>query len=174
MLAAVRYMIEKAASRESVILRILLESGVRVSEVLSLTAGGLRQTRNPQMLRLLDGSQRAFLVFERYPELREMPLVDWEGLSYWPAYSVLYGAASRHFARVQLAAQWIRWYLSGVQRHGQSAWPVVARNVRGRHHAPADDVGVALPPLYSEQIRATQTNSTQIGTALPVNRIARR
>jgi hypothetical protein len=55
-------------------------------------------------LRLLNGSQRAFLVLDGYPELREMPLVDWERLSYWPAYSVLYGAASRHFARVQLAA----------------------------------------------------------------------
>jgi hypothetical protein len=57
-----------------------------------------------KLLRLLDGSQRASLVLEQYPELREMPLVDWERLSYWPAYSVLYGAASRHFARVQLAA----------------------------------------------------------------------
>ncbi len=55
-------------------------------------------------LRLLSGSQRAFLVLERYPELRKMPLVDWERLSYWPAYSVLYGAASHHFARLQLAA----------------------------------------------------------------------
>jgi integrase len=48
-LAGVRYMIDHAASRESVILRILLESGARVSEVLSLTAGGLRQARNPQI-----------------------------------------------------------------------------------------------------------------------------
>jgi hypothetical protein len=55
-------------------------------------------------LRLLSGSQRALLVLERYPELREMPLVDWERLDYWPAYSVLFGAASRHFARLQLAA----------------------------------------------------------------------
>jgi integrase len=48
-LAGVRYMIDHAASRESVMLRILLESGARVSEVLSLTAGGLRQARNPQV-----------------------------------------------------------------------------------------------------------------------------
>lgn len=41
-------------------------------------------------LRLLNGSQRAFLVLERYPELRDMALVDWERLSYWPAYSVLF------------------------------------------------------------------------------------
>src|SRR5262249_45960668 len=47
-LAGVRYMIDNAASRESVMLRILLESGVRVSEVLNLTAGGLRQAHNPQ------------------------------------------------------------------------------------------------------------------------------
>src|SRR5438128_72419 len=55
-------------------------------------------------LRLLDGTDRAALVLERYPELRAMPLVDWTQLGYWPAYSVLYGAASTHFARVQLAA----------------------------------------------------------------------
>jgi integrase len=48
-LAGVRYMIDHAASRESIILRILLESGARVSEVLSLTAGGLRQAGNPQL-----------------------------------------------------------------------------------------------------------------------------
>jgi integrase len=48
-LAGVRYMIDHSASRESVLLRILLESGARVSEVLSLTAGGLRQAHNPQI-----------------------------------------------------------------------------------------------------------------------------
>jgi hypothetical protein len=48
-LAGVRYMIENPASRESVILRILLESGARVSEVLSLTSSGLRQAHNPQI-----------------------------------------------------------------------------------------------------------------------------
>jgi integrase len=48
-LAGVRHMIDNAASRESVVLRILLESGARVSEVLSMTAGGLRQARNPQI-----------------------------------------------------------------------------------------------------------------------------
>ena len=48
-LAAVLYMIDHADTRESVITRILLESGARVSEVLSMTAGGLRQARNPQI-----------------------------------------------------------------------------------------------------------------------------
>jgi integrase len=48
-LAGIRYMIDNAASRESVLLRILLESGARVSEVLNLTAGGLRQAHNPQI-----------------------------------------------------------------------------------------------------------------------------
>jgi site-specific recombinase XerC len=48
-LAGVRYMIDHAASRESVMLRILLESGARVSEVATLNAGGLRQARNPQI-----------------------------------------------------------------------------------------------------------------------------
>jgi hypothetical protein len=48
-LAGVRYMIDHAAPREAVILRILLESGARVSEVLALTAGGLRRAQNPKI-----------------------------------------------------------------------------------------------------------------------------
>jgi integrase len=48
-LAGVRYMIEHAAPREAVILRMLLESGARVSEVLALTAGGLRRAQNPKI-----------------------------------------------------------------------------------------------------------------------------
>jgi integrase len=48
-LAGVRYMIDHAAAREAVILRILLESGARVSEVLGLTAGGLRRAHNPKI-----------------------------------------------------------------------------------------------------------------------------
>ncbi len=55
-------------------------------------------------LRQLTGSQRAVLVLERYPALRALPLVDWDRLSYWPAYSVLYGVASSHSARLYLAA----------------------------------------------------------------------
>src|SRR6266536_4841150 len=48
-LAGVRYMIDHAAAREAVILRMLLESGARVSEVLGLTAGGLRLAHNPKI-----------------------------------------------------------------------------------------------------------------------------
>jgi integrase len=48
-LAGVRYMIDHAAPREEVILRMLLESGARVSEVLALTAGGLRRAQNPKI-----------------------------------------------------------------------------------------------------------------------------
>jgi len=42
-------MIDHAPPREAVILRILLESGARVSEVLGLTAGGLRRAHNPKI-----------------------------------------------------------------------------------------------------------------------------
>ncbi len=42
-------MIDHAAAREAVILRILLESGARVSEVLGLTTGGLRRAHNPKI-----------------------------------------------------------------------------------------------------------------------------
>ncbi|MDQ6673431.1 MAG: tyrosine-type recombinase/integrase [Chloroflexota bacterium] len=48
-LAGVRYMIDHAPAREAVILRFLLESGARVSEVLELTAGGLRRAQNPKI-----------------------------------------------------------------------------------------------------------------------------
>jgi integrase len=48
-LAGVRYMIDHAPPRDAVILRILLESGARVSEVLGLTAGGLRRAHNPKI-----------------------------------------------------------------------------------------------------------------------------
>jgi integrase len=48
-LAGVRYMIDHAPARDAVILRALLESGARVSEVLGLTAGGLRRALNPKI-----------------------------------------------------------------------------------------------------------------------------
>jgi integrase len=48
-LAGVRYMIDRAPAREAVILRIMLESGARVSEVLALTARGLRLAHNPKI-----------------------------------------------------------------------------------------------------------------------------
>jgi integrase len=48
-LAGVRYMIDHAPVREAVILRIMLESGARVSEVLALTARGLRMAHNPKI-----------------------------------------------------------------------------------------------------------------------------
>ena len=48
-LATVRYMIDHAAQRDAVILRLLLESGARVSEVLALTAGGVRRAHNPKI-----------------------------------------------------------------------------------------------------------------------------
>ena len=48
-LAGVRYMIDHAPAREAIILRVMLESGARVSEVLALTARGLRMARNPKI-----------------------------------------------------------------------------------------------------------------------------
>jgi integrase len=48
-MAGVRYMIDHAETREAVILRLLLESGARVSEVLALTARGLRLAHNPKI-----------------------------------------------------------------------------------------------------------------------------
>src|SRR5438552_9302560 len=42
-------MIDHAPAREAVILRVMLESGARVSEVLALTARGLRMAHNPKV-----------------------------------------------------------------------------------------------------------------------------
>src|SRR5438552_2960692 len=42
-------MIDHAPAREAVILRVMLESGARVSEVLALTARGLRMAHNPKI-----------------------------------------------------------------------------------------------------------------------------
>jgi integrase len=48
-LAGVHYMIDHAAARDAVILRMLVETGARVSEILALTAKGLRQAHNPKI-----------------------------------------------------------------------------------------------------------------------------
>jgi hypothetical protein len=57
-----------------------------------------------QRLGQLNSAQRAFLVLERYPELRALPNCNWDRLSVRSAFSVLYGESSRHFARVELTA----------------------------------------------------------------------
>jgi integrase len=68
-LAGVRYMMDQAAARESVILRLLLESGARVSEVLGLTAGGLRDAHSPG-----SGLQVAALVRNKGAHERAKPI----------------------------------------------------------------------------------------------------
>jgi hypothetical protein len=68
-LAGIRYVIDHAAARESVILRILLESGGRVSEVLGLTAGGLRSAQNPKI-----GIDVAALVRDKGSHLTSKPI----------------------------------------------------------------------------------------------------
>jgi hypothetical protein len=57
-----------------------------------------------QRLGRLSSAQRMLLVLEQYPELRALPNCDWEQLSVRAAFSILFGEASRHYARVQLAA----------------------------------------------------------------------
>ena len=43
-------------------------------------------------------------MLDRYPDLHLLPSCDWERLSVTTVFRLLYGAASRHFASVQLAA----------------------------------------------------------------------
>ena len=44
-------------------------------------------------------------MFDRYPDLHLLPGCDWERLSVPTVFGLLFGAASRHFANVQLAAR---------------------------------------------------------------------
>jgi integrase len=68
-LAGVRHIIDHAAAREAVVVRILLESGARVSEVLGLTAGGLREAPSPP-----SGLQAAALVRNKGDHGRSKPI----------------------------------------------------------------------------------------------------
>jgi hypothetical protein len=93
-------------------------------------------------LRQLNGSQRAGLLFERYPDLRQMPLVDWERVDYWQAYSMLYGAASQHFARVHLAAvQGILIWTGGTPHY----FRVTDRSLRHLLNLLQKDFGIETP-----------------------------
>src|SRR5436190_10852805 len=49
-------------------------------------------------------SDRTAELLERYPDLRFLPGCDWGRLGVTTVYCLLYGAASRHFANLQLAA----------------------------------------------------------------------
>ena len=60
--------------------------------------------RQRQRLGQLSPAQRACLVLERYPTLRDLPNCDWQQLSVRVAFCVLFGESSRHFAHLQLAA----------------------------------------------------------------------
>jgi hypothetical protein len=93
-------------------------------------------------LRQLSGGQRAALVLERYPDLRGMPLVDWERLSTWATYSVLYGAASRHFAAVHLAALQGILLWTGATEHYLRLTDTAVRHTLGLVQK---DFGVATP-----------------------------
>ena len=55
-------------------------------------------------LAALSPVQRAALVLECYPELRAFPNCDWERLSRQASFTILFGEAARHYARLQLAA----------------------------------------------------------------------
>jgi len=56
-----------------------------------------------QRLGKLSPAQRAVLILDRYPELRDLPNCDWERLSSGTTFSILFGETSRHFAHLELA-----------------------------------------------------------------------
>ena len=55
-------------------------------------------------LAVATADDRVAELLERYPDLRLLPGCDWERLGVTTVYCLLYGAASRHFANLQLAA----------------------------------------------------------------------
>jgi hypothetical protein len=55
-------------------------------------------------LALITPAERAEELFERYPDLRLLRGCDWQRLGVTTVFSLLFGAASRHFANLQLAA----------------------------------------------------------------------
>ena len=62
------------------------------------------RTAQRRHLAALHPSDRAAALLERYPDLRLLPGCDWERLSVGTVFGLLFGAASDHFANVQLAA----------------------------------------------------------------------
>jgi hypothetical protein len=52
---------------------------------------------------MLSPAQRATALLERYPELLILPNCDWDRLSVTTVFGLLFGASSRHFARIELA-----------------------------------------------------------------------
>jgi hypothetical protein len=65
------------------------------------TSGGVARRRH---LAGISAADRAAELLERYPDLRLLPGCDWERLDVTIVFCLLYGAASRHFANLQLAA----------------------------------------------------------------------
>src|SRR5258708_25286794 len=72
------------------------------------TSNGLRPTRataaHRRNLAALSPGDRAGALLDRYPDLHLLPGCDWERLGVPTVFSLLFGAPSRHFANVQLAA----------------------------------------------------------------------
>jgi hypothetical protein len=83
-LAGVRYMIDHAPTREAVILRIMLESGARVSEVLGLTASGLRRptTRRSALMWLPSYATKASTRWASRSGARPTPVSSYAGTSH--------------------------------------------------------------------------------------------
>jgi hypothetical protein len=66
-----------------------------------LLQGAITQRRQ---LARLTAAERVAVLLERYPELKILPSCDWQRLGVRTVFSLLHGASSRHFARVELAA----------------------------------------------------------------------
>lgn len=67
-------------------------------------------TTRRRLLGEISAEQRAKLVLEQYPELEGLPNCDWERLKLRTVFSILYGASSKHFAKVELAAMTASWH----------------------------------------------------------------
>jgi hypothetical protein len=118
-----------------------------------------------RLLAQIGPAQRAALVLERYPELRGLPNCDWERLKLRTVFSILYGASSRHFAKVELATMHAILASASITASHAMNVDTCVRGVLDRLH---DQLGIATPqamtlPLWEEWGRDTELMRTLTG-----------
>ncbi len=86
----------------------MIEAAARPESVAETTAHGDRHALNGALTRrrqlaMLSDAERATALLERYSELLILPNCDWDRLGVTTVFGLLFGASSRHFARIELA-----------------------------------------------------------------------
>jgi hypothetical protein len=115
-------------------------------------------TMRRRLLGEISAAQRAKLVLERYPELHGLPNCDWQRLKLRTVFSILYGASSRHFAKLELAAMHGILASGSITASHAMNVDTCVRRVLDRLH---DQLGITTPrgmtlPLWEEWGRDTE------------------